>query len=116
MPRCTRSQPGYSSSLFCGRPFSCHPRLVLLPLFLTRCFLLRDGGATRAFASARVRMRALTTHRKSATMAEPTISANIHQTLDVHLNALAQVAFDFTLRLEDRANPAQLFLAQVTYA
>src|SRR5690242_10598548 len=113
MPRCTRSRPGYSSSLSCGRPFSCHPRLVLLPLFLTRCLLLRDGGTTWTFARARVRVRALTTHGKSATMPEPPISANIHQTLDVHLNALAQIAFDFALRLKDRANTTQLFFAQI---
>src|SRR5689334_15216724 len=116
MPRCTRYQPGYSSSLFCGRPFSCRPLLLLLPLFLTGCFLLRDGRAARAFARARICVRALATHWESATVTKPAIRTNVHQTLDVHLNALAQIAFDLTLRLKDRTNTTQLFLAQITHA
>src|SRR5262245_36044725 len=97
MPRCTRSLTGYSSSLFCGRPFSCRPLLLLLPLFLTRCFLLGHRRAAWAFARARVRMCALTANRKSTTMPQSTIGADVHQALDVHLNALAKVAFNLTL-------------------
>src|SRR2546428_136233 len=117
MPRCTRSPPECSSSLFCGRPSSCRPLLLLLlPLFLTRCFLLRDGCAARTFAGARIGMRALAAHRKPTTMAQAEIRANVNQTLDVHLNSLAKVAFDFALRLENCANAAQLFLAEIAHA
>src|ERR1043165_9830969 len=111
MPRCTRYQPGYSSSLFCGRPFSCHPLLLLLPLFLARCLLLRDSGAARAFARARISVGALAAHWKSTTVTKSAIRTDVHQTLDVHLNALAQIAFDLTLRLKDRANTTQFVLA-----
>src|SRR5437588_11053070 len=116
MPRCTRSPPEYSSSLSCGRPSSCRPLLPLLPLLLTRCFLLGDGCAARPFARTRVGVRALAANRKPTAMPQSAIRADVHQTLDVHLNALAKVAFDFALRLENCANAAQLFLAEMAHA
>ena len=72
-------------------------------LLLARCFLLGDGRAARAFARARVGVRALAAHRQSAAMTQAAISADVHQTLDVHLDALAQIAFDLALRFEDRS-------------
>src|SRR6185437_2278901 len=116
MQRCTRHPTEYSSSLFCGRLFSCRPLLLLLPLFLTRCLLLGDRRTARPLAGARVRMSALAAHRKSAPMAQSAIRTDVHQTFDVHLNALPQVALDLSLSLEDRANTAQLVFAQVTHA
>ena len=81
-------------------------------LFLTRCLLLRDRCAPRAFTSACVCVRSLTAHRQSTTMTQATITTDVHQTLDVHLDALAQIAFDLALRFEDGANPAQLVFTQ----
>src|ERR1700738_3716773 len=41
------------------------------------------------------------------------IGANVHQTLDVHLHALSQIAFDLALRVNNRANAAEIVLAQI---
>src|SRR6266481_6566356 len=46
-------------------------------------------------------------------MTETTVAADIHQALDVHLNSLAQIAFNLTLGFQHRANPAQLVFIQV---
>ena len=82
-------------------------------LFLARRLLLGDGRAARALTSARVCVRALAAHRQRAAMPQSAIAADVHQTLDVHLNALAQVAFDLALRFENRPDAAQLVLAQI---
>jgi len=49
-------------------------------------------------------------------MPQTAIGADVHQTLDVHLDALAEVAFDFALGFQNRANATELFFAQVTDA
>src|SRR6185436_12005480 len=101
-----------SSSLSCERPSFCHPTM-LLPLLLTRCFLLGDGCTSRTFTRARIGVRALASHRQSAPVTQAAVRADVHQTLDVHLNALAQIAFDLALRFQDRANTTQLVFAQI---
>src|ERR1044072_7767971 len=58
-------------------------------------------------------MRALAAHRQSTPMSQAAIRTDVHQTLDVHLNALAQIALDLALRFKDRANATQLVFAQV---
>src|SRR4030095_1904297 len=42
------------------------------------------------------------------------ITTDIHQTLDVHLDALTQITFDLTLRLKHPTNLAQLVFTQVS--
>ena len=49
-------------------------------------------------------------------MSQAAIATDIHQTLDIHLDALAKVAFDLSLRFQDRANPAQLVFTEISYA
>src|SRR6185503_17075194 len=46
-------------------------------------------------------------------MPESTIAPDIHQPFDVHLNAFAEVAFNFALRFEDCPNAAQLVIVQI---
>src|SRR4029434_5397377 len=99
MRRCKRSRKECSSSLSCERPSFCHP-LLLLPLLLTRCFLLGDGCSSRTLARACVGVRALAPDRQTAPVSQTAISADIHQTFDVHLNPLAQIAFNFVLCLQ----------------
>src|ERR1044072_7431585 len=82
-------------------------------LLLARCLLLRNGGTTWAFARASVRVGSLATHRQSTTMSQTAIATDIHQTLDVHLDALAQVAFDLALCFQDGTNPAQLIFSKI---
>jgi hypothetical protein len=58
-------------------------------------------------------VRALPAHWQTAPVSQATVGANVHQTLDVHLHALAQIAFDLALSVNHGANPAQIFLAQI---
>ncbi len=65
-----------------------------------------------------LRVRALVCVRcprtgKRAAMSQTAIATDVHQALDVHLDALAQVAFDLALRLQDGTNPAQLVFTQI---
>src|SRR5258705_854990 len=83
-------------------------------LLLARRLLLRNGGPTRTFPSARVGVRPLSAYRQSATMAQSAIRANVHQALDIHLDALSQVAFDFSLRFQDRSNSAEIVFSQIS--
>ena len=46
-------------------------------------------------------------------MTQPPIATNIHQSLDVHLDALPQVAFNFAFRFEDRPDAAELVFVQI---
>src|SRR6266851_4530930 len=112
-PRRTRSRSECASSLSCERPSFFRPLLLLPLLLLPWRLLLGDCGAPRTFASARVRMRALAPHRQAAAMPQAAIGANVHQALDVHLDSLAQVAFDFALRFKNGANAAQIVFAQI---
>ena len=45
---------------------------------LFRCFFLASDSFCRTFTSARVRMGALPANRKTATMTEPTVAAEVH--------------------------------------
>jgi hypothetical protein len=60
-------------------------------------------------------MRSLATHRKRATMSQTAITTDVHQTLDVHLHALAQIAFDLSLCFQNPTNPAQLIFTQISH-
>src|SRR5205085_3030148 len=82
-------------------------------LFLTGRLLLSNRGATRTFARTRIGVRALAANGQPTTMAQSAICADVHQTLDVHLNALAKIAFYLSLTFQDRANPAQLIFVQI---
>jgi hypothetical protein len=61
-------------------------------------------------------MRALPAHRETTTMTKATVAADVHQTLDVHLDTLAKVAFDLALRIEDGADAPKLIFGQISYA
>src|SRR5262245_4844403 len=60
-------------------------------------------------------MRALAAHRQATAMTQSAIGADVHQTLDVHLNALAQIALNLALRFQHGANPTQIVFAQIFY-
>ena len=49
-------------------------------------------------------------------MPQATIRPDIHQALDVHLDPLAQIAFDFPLSFDDRADPAEIIFSQIANA
>src|SRR6185295_14193263 len=85
-------------------------------LFLAGRLLLRDGGASWSFACASIRVRTLATHRQRTTMSQTAIATDVHQTLDVHLNALAQVALDLSLHFQNVTDAAQFVFTQISNA
>jgi hypothetical protein len=87
-----------------------------MSLLLPWRFLLRDGCASWTFARASICVSSLTAHGQRATMSQTAIATDVHQSLDVHLDAFAKVAFDFTLRFQNRANPTQLVFTQISHA
>jgi hypothetical protein len=85
-------------------------------LLLAGRLLLGDGGATWSFTCAGIRVRSLATDRQRTTMSQAAIATDIHQSLDVHLNALAQIAFNLTLHFQNATNATQLVFTQISHA
>ena len=71
------------------------------------------NALTRALARARVRVRALSVDRKATTMTEAAVATEVHQTLDVHLDFAAEIAFDAVLGLEQLADALDLVFRQL---
>ena len=66
---------------------------------LGRLFLARDG-TLRALAGTRVVLGVLSADRQAATMTDAAVAADFHQTLDVHGNLAAEVAFHLHMVLD----------------
>ena len=58
-------------------------------------------------------MGALSPDRQAAAMSQTTIAADVHQPFDVHLDPLAQIALNLTLRFKHGSNPAQLVFGEI---
>src|SRR5712691_9384803 len=85
----------------------------MLSLLLARRLLLGNGRAARALARACVCVRTLSANWQRTPMAQPSVATDVHQTLDIHLNSLAQVALNLALRLQNCSNSAQFILIQI---
>src|SRR5437870_1946777 len=48
-------------------------------------------------------------------MPQTAISADVHQSLDVHLHTLAQIAFDFSLPFKDCADAAEIVFSEISH-
>src|SRR5215210_2026082 len=80
---------------------------------LRRLLLTGDLHALGALARARVRLRVLTAHRQSATVADPAVAADLHQALD-GLGALAaEVALNGVVAIDQIAKLRDLVVGQV---
>src|SRR5689334_3021649 len=92
-----------------GTPIACHLRrqfkpcspalragsaLALLPGLR---LLAADRHLLRTLTGARVRLRALPMHRQPTPVAQPPVSADVHEALDVHRMLAAERAFDLVL-------------------
>src|SRR5580704_8188107 len=66
----------------------------MLALLAGDLLLRRDRAAPRTFPGARVRVRPLTAHRKIAAMPNPAIRLDFNEPPDVHLDLLAEIAFN----------------------
>src|SRR5579872_4335750 len=60
-------------------------------------------------------MCALTADRKVPAVAESAIGTDFDETLDVHRNFLAKIAFHQSFGLDDRTNAVDLFFAEVLH-
>src|SRR5579872_6985734 len=78
-----------------------------------RFLLVGDCASTRSLPGARVGMRTLSANRQAAAMAEATIGAHFDETLDVHRNFLAQIAFDCALVFNQGSDLVHLVLGQI---
>ena len=61
-------------------------------------------------------MRTLTVHGQSAAVAEALVTADVHLALDVLRDLTTQVALDLEVLVDERADPGDLFIREVTDA
>src|SRR5215831_16073989 len=83
-------------------------------LFLARSFLLGYCHSPGSLAGPRICMRALPPHRQTPPMPQPSVTTDVHQPLDVHLDLFPQIAFDIALLIYNGPYPVDLFLCQLT--
>src|SRR5208282_4867431 len=77
----------------CGRP----------PVYFFRAVFFLLATAPRAFSRARVGVRALAAHRKIAPVAHSAVALDVDEPADIHLDLLAEIAFDAALLLDGLA-------------
>src|ERR1019366_5479455 len=82
-------------------------------LFLGGLLLPGDGALAGTFTRAGIRMRPLAAHRQTAAMAHAAVAVDLHQTLDVESDVLAQIAFDLPLVGDDLADLAHVVLGEI---
>src|SRR3990172_5291321 len=101
----------YSPHLFSRRAASTARTRELL----AGCHLLlgRHGALARPLARAGVGVRALAADRQIAAVAQAAIALRFDQAADIHLNLLAEIAFDPAFGLDGLAKVIDLFLGQV---
>ncbi len=78
-------------------------------------FFLPAMGLCGAFASASVGVGALTANREVPAMTQAAVTTEIHETLDVHLNFAAQVAFDGEVGVDVLADGEDFCVGQLVY-
>jgi hypothetical protein len=82
-------------------------------IVIRNCFLLFADNSPRPFACPGVGVRPLSADREPAPMAHSAIRADLHESLDVHGNCLAQISFHHPVSLDDVSNAHRLVLGQV---
>src|SRR5260370_16475215 len=75
-----------------------------ISLFLRSLLLAGDGALAGTLTRAGIRMRPLAAHRQTAAMAHTAVAVDLHQTLDVESDVLAEIAFDLPLVGDDLAD------------
>jgi hypothetical protein len=53
--------------------------------------------------------------RQPSAVTKPAIAPDVHHPFDVHLNLLAQVAFDRSLLIDDSSDAIYFFLGQLSH-
>src|SRR5262245_7244771 len=94
-----------------------HVETLNVRTLLLGCLLLdTDRLPAASTAGARVGTRALPAHGQTLAMSQATITADVHQPLDVQLDLAAQIAFDAIFALHDLADAPDLLLGQVAHS
>jgi hypothetical protein len=84
---------------------------------LTRLRLLLAGDRlSRTLAGARVGVGALTADREALAVAEATVAAKVHQTLDIHGNFATKIAFHDVVAVDRLANLEDFGVRQLVNA
>ena len=58
-------------------------------------------------------MRALPSHWQPFSVAQSTVTANIHQALDIHIDSAPEITFNFILLVNDSPDLADFSLRQI---
>src|SRR5690606_17849045 len=90
-----------------GRPRPRKPEMLLL---------LAGDRLGRPLAGAGIGVGPLPAGRQAATMAQPAITAEVHQPLDVQLHFAPQVALDHVVAVDDLADLQHFLIGQLRYA
>src|SRR5215469_12697188 len=78
-------------------------------------FLLAGNCLRRALAGPGVGVSALAAHGQTATMAQSTVAAEIHQPLDVHRNFAPQIALDHVVAVDHLAQLQHFLVGQLRH-
>src|SRR5215472_16523404 len=89
------------------------PQQISLALLADGLLLCRDGAAPRTLARARIGMRALAPNRQIAPVTNPAIGLNFNEPANVHLNLLAEIAFNAAFLLDGLADVVDFVFRQV---
>src|SRR5438093_947336 len=93
-----------------GSRFTNH--FLLLPCSLLLC----DRHAARSFTRTCIGVCALAANWEPSAVPQTAIAADVHQTFDIHLNLLAQIALDAALLIDHGANLVDFLFGQLTNA
>src|SRR5262250_2389788 len=85
----------------------------LLALLAQNFFLHGHRAAPRTLARARIRVRALAADREIAPVTNAAIALNFDKPADVHLDLLAEIAFDAPLLFNGLANAVDFLFGKV---
>jgi hypothetical protein len=84
-------------------------------LWLTfgRRFLLSRDGLAGPFSRSGVRTGALSADRKAPAVPKPTVTAYVHQPLDVHADICAKITFDGKFPVDYFTNAVELLFGEI---
>src|SRR5258708_11049293 len=78
-----------------------------------RDFLFPSNSAARTLLRARVRVRALTSDRKSLAMTDTAVRPDVHQPFDVHRHLGTKRALDLVVALDDLTQLGDIGVGQI---
>src|SRR3954468_7056707 len=80
-----------------------------------RLLLFAGNRLGRALTSACIRVRTLPTHRETFSVTQPSIAAEVHQSLDVHRHFATQIAFDQKVAVDHFADLQDFLVGELRH-